>query len=693
MSAHDLATKTAQDMASARAATTIDVVAVRNLLHNGQNEYLKQNKIVSILKNDPAFDKSQKDFMDRTDRYKRGVAMINRVYALQEQHNWSQEETALAFTSLGEALPINLHNTAADLRPSDTAFQPVFLSQGSPELVAKYGPLIATRRILGCYLQTELGHGTNVAQLETTATYIPETREFEINSPSLTSSKWWVGALGKTATHGVLQAKLILPGGKDVGPHLFLIQLRSLDDHKTLPGRFIGDIGPKALGGFTAVDNGFARFDHVRIPKENMLSKFSQVTDDGKYVQPPHAKISYGGMLYIRANMIAALGWLMGKAATISIRYSTVRRQGSKNRDGLEQQVITYPSQYIRLLPILSHAYVFIQLGRSLLGAFNTMSSRLATGDTSLLAEMHATTSGLKVLATTIAVQDVEVARRAMGGHGFSAFSGLGRLYADFLPSATYEGDNFVLDQQVVRAALKSYTRLTTAAKPSADSLSPSTAYLRLLLSKQPAPASVSSAAWNDPATSIALLEWRAALLVREHAQTKGESDASANQRVSKAVTEAFVAAQVGSIINGLATDGSAAVTLKGETLAVSQRLLVLYLLTVVEGALVDLYSFGLLSVSANTGLADPARSLRSAIDTLCRGLLSNAIGLTDAFGFDDWVLDSALGVYDGKVYNALWERAQAEPLNKTDVTDAYATSIRSILERGERQVKAQSKL
>jgi acyl-CoA oxidase len=77
-------------------------------------------------------------------------------------------------------------------------------------------------------MQTELGHGTNVSALETTATYIPESREFEIHSPTLTSSKWWNGALGKTSTHGVLQAKLILPGAKDVGPHLFFIQLRDM---------------------------------------------------------------------------------------------------------------------------------------------------------------------------------------------------------------------------------------------------------------------------------------------------------------------------------------------------------------------------------------------------------------------------------------------------------------------------------
>lgn len=101
------------------------------------------------------------------------------------------------------------------------------MSQGSPELVRDFGALAANRGILGCYLQTELGHGTNVSRLETTATYIPETKEFEIHSPTLTSSKWWIGALGRTATHGVVQAKLILDG-KDYGPHLFFVQLRSM---------------------------------------------------------------------------------------------------------------------------------------------------------------------------------------------------------------------------------------------------------------------------------------------------------------------------------------------------------------------------------------------------------------------------------------------------------------------------------
>ena len=37
----------------------------------------------------------------------------------------------------------------------------------------------------------------------------------------------------------------------------------------------MGDIGPKF--GYESIDNGFLRFDHVRIPRDHMLAKNSEV--------------------------------------------------------------------------------------------------------------------------------------------------------------------------------------------------------------------------------------------------------------------------------------------------------------------------------------------------------------------------------------------------------------------------------
>lgn len=38
-----------------------------------------------------------------------------------------------------------------------------------------------------------MGHGTFIRGLETTATYDPDTKEFVLHSPTLTSQKWWAG--------------------------------------------------------------------------------------------------------------------------------------------------------------------------------------------------------------------------------------------------------------------------------------------------------------------------------------------------------------------------------------------------------------------------------------------------------------------------------------------------------------------
>jgi len=110
------------------------------------------------------------------------------------------------------------------------------------------------------------------------------------------------------------------------------------------------------------------------------------------------------------------------------------------------------------------------------------------------------------------------------------------------------------------------------------------------------------------------------------------------------------------------------------------------FLLTTLETGIVDLLSSGAL------GTGNVTRTLRLAIKDISIELLPEAIGLTDAFGFTDWELDrldpstgcsslyllknvlitSALGVYDGKVYEQLWKRAQDEPLNQVEIPIAY---------------------
>ena len=104
--------------------------------------------------------------------------------------------------------------------------------------------------IIGAYAQTELGHGSNVRGIELQATWDQSRKGFVLHSPTLTASKWWNGTLGRTATHAVVIAQLMLPNAPDgkpvlYGPHPFVIQVRDMKTHKPPSSIVVGDIGPK----------------------------------------------------------------------------------------------------------------------------------------------------------------------------------------------------------------------------------------------------------------------------------------------------------------------------------------------------------------------------------------------------------------------------------------------------------------
>jgi acyl-CoA oxidase len=123
-------------------------------------------------------------------------------------------------------------------------FEPTILFSGSEEQKAYWLPLSRAGKILGSYCQTELDHGTFLRGIETTATFDEDTDEFVIHSPTLSSTKFWPGGLGFSATHAVVMARLLI-GTRDHGPAFFVVQLRSTPHGTPLPGLQLGDLGLK----------------------------------------------------------------------------------------------------------------------------------------------------------------------------------------------------------------------------------------------------------------------------------------------------------------------------------------------------------------------------------------------------------------------------------------------------------------
>ncbi|SCV72991.1 BQ2448_6916 [Microbotryum intermedium] len=709
--------QTTQDLTEARSRMTFDPTILNKVLNEGSRDSEMRARVAKIVSEDGAFDKSKKAYMSRSQCLERGLAVTRRLMDLVDEHDLDYMEYIEALACVDEPIGIYLH---------EVAFQPVIAAQCSDEQQAIWLPKCYNHEIIGCYLQTELGHGSNVQQLETTATYDPKTQEFILNSPTISSTKWWIGALGLLATHGVVQARLFIDG-ENYGPHLFLTQLRSLEDHSFMPGIQAGEIGPKVHQGMSAVDNGCecsvlfvhvyavlksytiqipgARFDHVRIPRDQMLNRFAKVSPEGKYSKPPHDKLSYGGMIFIRAQMIGNLAWKLAKAVTISTRYLHTRRQFAdpelKRGEpgfGVERQVITYPGVYMRILPQLARSIVFITAGKDMSNLYSSMATQLAEGDTTLLAETHAVSSGLKTYVSAGTVDGIEIVRRAMGGHGFLDASGVGRIYASELPSVTYEGDNFILHLQVARAALKTYAAYQK--NPSGTNLSPSSAYFSALGgNRQPSlPIQATSATWQSFETQLQVISLRAALQVDrlERLLRTGKKFGDLSHEcieVSKAVVEAFlVRRMIEAVTNteeGLLNTGAGPNEKK-----VIAKVVHFFNLHTIEQALPSLLEFGILAPAPplSASLDSPVEALRALVNAHAQALLPEAVGLVDAFNFSDWELDSTAGRYDGKAYEAMLERAKndldANVGDEEERKRMYREHIKPILERGKRLSK-----
>ena len=85
-----------------------------------------------------------------------------------------------------------------------------------------------------------------------------DTDEIVLNSPTITSTKFWPGELGFLANTCVVVARLII-NGEDKGVQSFFTPIRD-EKHDPYPGVEVGDIGPKM--GYNMKDNGFLRFDN-----------------------------------------------------------------------------------------------------------------------------------------------------------------------------------------------------------------------------------------------------------------------------------------------------------------------------------------------------------------------------------------------------------------------------------------------
>lgn len=314
----------------------------------------------------------------------------------------------------------------------------------------KYLKDIGTLALPGCFAMTETGHGSNVRGIETTATYNHADRTFIIHTPHPQAQKEYIGNAALHGRMATVFAKLII-NGTDYGVNAFIVPLRD-ENGNVLPGITIKDCGRKL--GLNGVDNGIIRFDHVVIPKDNMLDRFAKVNDEGKFESPITSD---------NRRFFTMLGTLVGgrigiprsgnaaskSALTIAIRYGDKRTQFGPE-GAPEVPILNYRTHQRRLMPLLANAY-------ALHFALQYLTKRFINRTEKEMQEIEALAAGLKAWGTWNTTATIQECREACGGKGYLFENRLGTLKNDTDIYTTFEGDNTVLMQLVAKSRLTEF--------------------------------------------------------------------------------------------------------------------------------------------------------------------------------------------------------------------------------------------
>lgn len=645
-----------------RSHATFPVRELTYFLRGGKENTMLKEKMEALIESDPIFDKTLHYNSSRPVKYRRAMQKQRKIVELTRDMQLNNKEQ--------RALRAAVHdNLGTDLQT--LMYLPNIKSTFSDEQAKQWLPHALNWEYIGAYAQTEMGHGSNVRALETTATFDPKTDELIIHSPTKSATKWWPGALGRSANHAIVYARLIV-FGKDLGVHNIMVQLRDIDTHAPLDGVLVGDIGSKI--GYNNQDNGFCNFTNVRVPRTNLAMKHAQLTATGEYISAPNRKkASYSSMTAVRAAIVSSAGLSNSMACTIAIRYSAVRKQGYKKDGKTENYVLDYTMQQARLFPVLAASFAFHATG-------TYMSKMVRSGN---IGSLHVASSGLKALCSKITCDNIESCRKACGGHGYLLSSGLPDLLGTYKQNATVEGENFMIAQQTTRQLLKMMNAGIENVEVTKD-----IEYIFQCeeIAKRKASMVVNSVEdFFNPTIQTEAYKQRAAytLLYLQKKLNDAEKNGLNKDdawnlncpdviRASEAHCFFIVVQNFALTIKELETQNSSLANVLSE-----QR--DLFALWWMKEKMGEFYESGYLGNKQS-------EMIREGIRIRLHSIRPNAVALCDAWSHSDFSLNSTLGRYDGKYIDALWESAQGNvnPMN-TDVVDpVFLESLKAMrIKRG----------
>jgi acyl-CoA oxidase len=477
---------------------------------------------------------------------------------------------------------------------------------------------------------TEIGHGSNVRDIETIATYDANTQEFVIDTPHPDARKDWIGNAADHGRMATVFAQLVV-GEEHHGVHALLVPLRDASG-TPLPGITIEDCGAKA--GMNGVDNGRIGFRQVRVPRLNLLDRFGQVSENGVYTSAIASKsrrfFTMLGTLVAGRISIAAGAMSAAKSGlTIAIRYADRRRQFGPE-GAPEVPILDYLMVQRALLPALARTYALDFAMKDLIRAYAEMKEEDAR-------EIEALAAGLKAVSSAHTVNTLQACREACGGQGYLEENRIPILKADTDVFTTFEGANNVLLQLVAKGLLTEYRehfgelRLWSAVRWLSGRAADALTERNPIATRRTEPEHL-----RDPAFQGAALRFRETRLLGSLARrlrsriSEGEDSFSA----LNACQDHAVALSIASMDRFIFESLQAGIgTIADEsTRRAFEPLAALYALSLLERDLGWYLEKGYVE-------APKARAIRAEVNRLCREIRPDAVALVDAFGIPDALL------------------------------------------------------
>lgn len=671
-------------MQKERESTDFPVRELTYYFNGGKEVTEKLEGIMLDIERNPVFQND--DFYDMSKDQLREQTMTRVATLSQYVANASSEQEINQFFA---AMNLLDGNTATRTGVHFGLFLKTIISSGTEQQASYWlskgaGDL---RKMFGCFSMTELGHGSNVAGLETTAVFDKKTDEFIINTPHSAATKWWIGGAAHTATHTVCYARMLVDG-KDYGVKQFVVQLRSTEDFRLKQGIAVGDIGKKM--GRDGVDNGWVQFTNVRVPRQFMLMKYTKVDREGNVTQPPLAQLSYAALVGGRVSMVRDSAVMSKRILTIAIRYAAIRRQFSSTPGQPETRLLDYTYHQRRLLPRLARTFAMQAATEQLTKFASEANANLeqAGKDKSKLnaaindsKELFTLSAGLKAFCTWCTSSDIDEARQACGGSGYSAYSGIGQAFNDWSVQCTYEGDNNVLFLSSGKSLIKSGISAGKVIESGKGTIGEAVKYL--LRAKELASSALNGRDITDPKVLIEAWEAAAARVIVAASKQfvelkqKGLNDEQAFEQLSQQRAEATRIHVNQYLVKAFfASIETASSSVK----QVVTDLAVLHALSSIETHSSSFIVSGFLK-------ADDLDKITQLITDYNTKIRKNAIGITDSFGLSDFFLNSAIAPYDGDTYKTYFNKVQRlNPNRPNSMAPYYHSHMKPFFQRVEEE-------